>query len=363
MLRTFYRQTIVAKVLSRLRSGYIVLIVLCLSSVGLCFAQKMATPTKVWSVGPLSKGEPVMGISFGANGPTVTGPHVDQQTGSIFAATRSVVFAGDRIVLASRVGMRKIEGAQVPAEVYELLSLDVQTGKVKETREILSFRSLMVFATNDAHVIVSGHNAMRLTPDLKDVATMDFAGRGHKFGSVENISPDGSVRGNATSPGFEMIDTHTLKAMQLTPSPSTATSVNDSGFVTNNPYGYTDKDGTHSINHAACGGRPQFLTNDLLLETGCSTPVIVDIHGSLIKKFPLKGRFSYAGVSQNGTRFALQDMSKSERFVIYSAKTFEPLAEIKPETPGEEQSWTAFSPDGSMFVVGSPAKLALYRLQ
>jgi hypothetical protein len=27
-----------------------------------------------------------------------------------------------------------------------------------------------------------------------------------------------------------------------------------------------------------------------------------------------------------------------------------------------KQSWTAFSPDGSMFVVGSPLKLTLFRL-
>jgi len=32
-----------------------------------------------------------------------------------------------------------------------------------------------------------------------------------------------------------------------------------------------------------------------------------------------------------------------------------------PQLP-EAQSWTAFSPDGSLFVVGSPLKLTLYRL-
>lgn len=77
---------------------------------------------------------------------------------------------------------------------------------------------------------------------------------------------------------------------------------------------------------------------------------------------PIKGRFSFAGVAQDGTRFALQDTVNSERFIIYSTKTWEPLAEIRPEIPSEGQSWTAFSPDGSMFVVGSPLKLALYRI-
>jgi hypothetical protein len=78
----------------------------------------------------------------------------------------------------------------------------------------------------------------------------------------------------------------------------------------------------------------------------------------------LIGEFSYAGVSQNSKRFALQvaHSTKQERFVVYSVDTGEPVAEVTAEEPAEEQSWTAFSPDGSMFVVGSPLKLTLYRL-
>jgi len=301
-----------------------------------------------------------MGVNFGAGGATITAPHVDSQTSSIFAATRSLVFAGDRIVLASKVGMRKVEGAQVPADVYQLLSLDAQTGTVKDSREFLAFNSLKVFATNDGHVIVSGRNVMRLTPDLRDAGSFEFGTQ--NSGDLENVSPDGSALGNAKLPGFEMIDTRTLKVTELTEEPSVATSVNSRGFVTDNPYGYTDAAGHHVINHAQCGGRPQFVTDDLILETGCKTPVVVDLRGNLVKVLPVKGGFSYAGVSQDGRRFALQDTMKHERFVIYSLETWEPIAEVKPDLPGEEQSWSAFSPDGSMFVVGSPLKLTLYRL-
>ena len=59
-----------------------------------------------------------------------------------------------------------------------------------------------MFATNDAHVIVAGRTVMRLTPDLKDAGTFDYETRGHKHGSVENISPDGSTLGNATESGI-----------------------------------------------------------------------------------------------------------------------------------------------------------------
>jgi hypothetical protein len=53
---------------------------------------------------------------------------------------------------------------------------------------------------------------------------------------------------------------------------------------------------------------------------------------------------------------------KHEKFVIYSVDSGEPITELTPEGQAEEQSWTAFSPDGTMFVVGSPLKLTLYRL-
>ena len=67
-------------------------------------------------------------------------------------------------VLASKIGMRQLPEAKIPAQVYQLLSLDTQTGHVKDSREILAFGSLPVFATNDAHVIVAGRTVLRLTP-------------------------------------------------------------------------------------------------------------------------------------------------------------------------------------------------------
>jgi hypothetical protein len=95
---------------------------------------------------------------------------LDSQSSSIFTATRGVVFAGDRIVLISKGGMRQVPGHNIPAHVYKLLSLDPKTGEVKDTREISAFRDVPIFATNDAHVIVAGYTVLRLTPDLKDAA-------------------------------------------------------------------------------------------------------------------------------------------------------------------------------------------------
>ena len=256
-----------------------------------------------------------------------------------------------------------------------------QTGEVKDSREFVGFGVRAIFATNDAHVIVSGASVLRLTPDLKDDGSFDYYATGQKHGRVQNVSPDGSTLGNATSPGFELINAQNLKATELTANASVDTSVNNKGFVTDNVHWisdypkvvsfitYTDATGGHLLYHGKCGGRPQFLSDELVLEPGCKSPLIVDTRGNLIRTLSLKGEFSYAGVSQNGKRFALQVASfsgmhslKQERFVIYSVETWEPVAEVLPDELAEEQSWTAFSPDGSMIVVGSPLKLTLYRL-
>jgi len=112
-----------------------------------------------------------------------------------------------------------------------------------------------------------------------------------------------------------------------------------------------------------------FLSDDRVLASACKIARILDTQGNILKEITLDDPVSFAGVSQNGKRFALQvatyssDHSiKRERFVIYSVDKGDSIAEVAPPQLPEAQSWTAFSPDGSLFVVGSPLKLTLYRL-
>jgi hypothetical protein len=284
-------------------------------------------------------------------------------------------------VVAVSLGMQTVAGKATPVHVCQLLSLDAQTGEVKDRRDIPECISLPIFATNDGHVIVSGRSVLRLTPDLKDDGSFDYHATGHKFGRVTNASPDGSTLGNETSPGFELVDTRSLKVTPLTKDPSVDTSVSSRGFVTDNMHWigkypkeigfvtYVDAAGSHLLYHGDCGGRPQFLSDGLIFEPGCKNPFIVDTQGNVTKTLEAKGRFSFAGVSQDGKRLALQIAKVSssgalekERFVIYSVDSGEAIAEAEAKEKAEGQSWTAFSADGSMFVVGSPLKLTLYRL-
>ena len=367
-----------------LRCGLIVALVavgLATVMAGVGAAQKLVEGKQLWSVGPLIKPQTVGSVAFGNGGATFSGMHVDSQTGSTFAATRSVVFVGDRIVVAASLGMLTVVGRPTPVRMCELLSLDAQTGVVKDRRDISECASLAIFATNDGHVIVSSNNVLRLTPDLKDDGTLDYHATGHKFEGIQNGSPDGSTLGNATNPGFELVDARTLKVTQLTGDPAVDTSVSSKGFVTDNVQWigkypkevgfvtYVDAAGSHLLYHGQCGGRPQFLTDDLILEPGCKDPLIIDAQGNVVKILSVNGRFSFAGVSQNGKRLALQiakisskGVLEKERFVIYSVESGEAIAVAAAKELAEEQSWTAFSPDGSMFVVGSPLKLTLYRL-
>jgi hypothetical protein len=361
------------------RCGLVVVLLVVIAGVGA--AQKVPEGERVWSVGPLVKPQAVESVAFGNGGATFSGMHVDSQTGSTFAATRSVVFAGDRIVVAANLGMRTVEGRPTPVHVCQLLSLDGQTGEVKDRRDFPECVTLPIFATNDGHGIVSGHQVLRLTPDLKDEGSFDYGANGHKHGRIQNISPDGSTLGNETSPGFELVDARTLRARQLTGDPAVDTSVSSKGFVTDNIQWtgqypkeigfvtYVDAAGSHLLYHGRCGGRPQFLSDDLILEPGCKDPLIIDTQGKVVRTLAVNGRFSFAGVSQNGKRMALQiakvssrGVLEKERFVIYSVENGEAIAEAVAEEAAEEQSWTGFSADGAMFVVGSPLKLTLYRL-
>src|SRR5271156_6485281 len=204
------------------RCGLVALLLIVL--VGAAAAQRAPEAKRIWSVGPLVKPQTAGTFSVGAGGTTFGGMHVDTQTGSTFVATRSVVFAGNRIVVAASLGMQTVEGRPTPVHVCQLLSLDAQTGVVKDRRDFPECLTLPIFATNDGRVIVSGRQLWRLTPDLKDDGIFDEHA-GHKLGGVENISPDGSTLGNSTRPGFELVDARTLTATPLTRDPSVDTSV------------------------------------------------------------------------------------------------------------------------------------------
>jgi hypothetical protein len=129
------------------------------------------------------------------------------------------------------------------------------------------------------------------------------------------------------------------------------------------PYVYGTRNGKVDLVNA---GRTSLLNPDL-----SQAEATANAKGSVVTASPEKasvGKGNFAGVSQNGKRFALQFSDQRgdpsvllyERFVIYDSTTAKPVASILIDSLPERQSWSAFSPDGRYFAVGNPNKLSLY---
>ena len=90
-----------------------------------------------------------------------------------------------------QVGMQNAKNASgdvVSLPDYRLLSLDIMTGAIKDSRDCMDIGVPRLFATADGHVIAAGQKVFRLTPDLKEDGVFDFQADGHRFGKVESVS-------------------------------------------------------------------------------------------------------------------------------------------------------------------------------
>jgi hypothetical protein len=301
-------------------------------------------------------------------------------TSSDFAATRRAVIVEGRVVVLIDVGPTVYVDDR-PKSTFRLLSLDLASGRVVNQQDLSGFSTPYLYATDDDHVIIGEFSLRRLNPDLTPT-NEQFTEVGH--GRTIQISPDGSTLAHETVPGTELLDSRTLlpTGTRLTESVPTAVSrgavltdnvhwigqyPHDSAFVT-----LTDRFGQHLIFHGQCSGRPAFLDDTRALVTGCGKLRILDVSGRTLGEAMLPSKSGdFAGVSRDGSRFAIQDSEwrggdppqiRSERFTIYDSARIQPIAVIKSKLLPERRSWTAFSKDGHMFVVGSSARLSLFRI-
>lgn len=299
-------------------------------------------------------------------------------TGSEYAATRQVVFAGDRIIAVFDAGMAGYEGKE-PMSNYRLVSLDQATGQVRNTLEFKGGWGSMpyLYPTDRSHLVMVNGLVRLLNPDL----TSGGGDYKPERGSVIEISPDGTTLALQTSPGLTLLDAKTFMPLTVLEESAPA-SISSQAALSNNRswpaqypadrafMTYTDRDGERLIYHGRCG-YGTFLSDTHILLNGCGKLRILDTEGRLIRES--KGAESwgmFAGVSQNGRRFALQSSQGEgdpseliyEEFTIYDAETASPVATVDVSDLPERESWSAFSPDGRLFVVGNPNRLTLYRV-
>lgn len=300
-------------------------------------------------------------------------------TGSEFGATRQLTFAGDRIIAVFDAGFSSYQGKQ-PMSKYRVVSLDRDTGAIRDQMEFTGLWGAMpyVFGTDSGKIVLIGPGpAELLNPNLSRTGiALTYRG------IIHDISPDGSTLAWETLPGTTLLASNTLqsagKISQSNPVSLIKTAVlntdhywyrdfpKDTFFVT-----LTNSSGEHLLLHNHCGSIAQFLSEERILIVGCGRIRILDPHGRAVteaKNIDRGGLF--AGVSQNGNRFALEYSDERgdpsvllyERFVIYDTATAAPVASVLMDSLPEQQSWSAFSPDGRYFAVGNPNKLTLYSL-
>ena len=301
-------------------------------------------------------------------------------TNSDFAATRRAIIAGDRIDVVLDVGPTVFVDGR-PKGTYRLLSLDLKSGKVMNQQDVSDYRIPDIYTTDDEHAIVGQFSLRRLNPDLTP-AGEHFTENGH--GRTIQISPDGSTLAHETAPGTELLDSHTLLPTGTRLSESVPTAVSRNAVVTDNVHWIgqhpqdsdfvtlVDKGGEHLIYHGQCSGRPAFLDDTKVLVTGCGKLTILDVAGHAPKEANLQSKVGeFAGVSRDGSRFAIVSSEwsegdppqiRSESFTIYSSATAKPLATIRSKVLPERRSWSAFSKDGHLFVMGSSARLSLFSI-
>jgi hypothetical protein len=301
-------------------------------------------------------------------------------TGSSFASRRQVVFAANRILVSYEAGAAPYEG-NTPMAVFRLVSIDVRTGAVKNTKEFVGKwgSTPYLYSTKDEHVIYGNWTLTKLNPDLSESGPR-FA---PDHGRAIYMSPDGSTIAWETTPGTTLIDASTLTPTDRRLTESVPTSVSTRAVVTDNSWwirdfpkdkGFVtliDEKEKRLLYHGACGGRPEFLNDERVFVAGCGKIWILDLQGKILRETEKRaGEINFAGVSRNGRRFAVAYSDGSgdpfrltyEYFVIYDTETAQEIAVMRVKALPERQSWSALSPDGTHFVVGNQYELNLYRL-
>ncbi len=300
-------------------------------------------------------------------------------TGSEFAATRHMAFAGDRLIAVYEAAMAPYQGKQPMAE-YALESLDVHTGAVQDEKRFVGQWGAMpsLYSAQGDDLVLAASSLNLLRSDLKDAGPHFDLTRGR----VEQMSPDGSTVAWETTPGISLIKVPTLTPTGVRLDASVATSVSRDAVLTDNIswlgaypkessfVTLTDAQGEHLVYHGRCGGRPEFLTGSLIFVAGCGTVRLLDLQGHLVHETAVAGNARFAGVSQNGKRFAVA-VSESrgdpsvvlfEHFILFDTETGQPLAMVRTEHMPENQSWSAFSSDGTLFASGDASALSLYKV-
>jgi len=236
-------------------------------------------------------------------------------TGSEYAATRQVAFAGDRVIAVFDAGFAPSQPTQDkwPVSAYRLISLDSRTGaKLKEITIDGRWGSMpYIYPTQKGFIDVQSNPPRTLNPDLVPVTGASSAAPATRTTTRERLECGAA---NCDPPTY-VLGKNTVQLRQKR-------------------FQVVDSTG-----HVLSGGD--------LVEWG-----------------------TFAGASADGRRFAIQssymegdpDFVVYEYFTVYDSATGKALAMVHTKDFPARQSWSAFSSNGRYFVAGNPNKLTMYEL-
>ncbi len=236
-------------------------------------------------------------------------------TGSEYAATRQLAFAGDRVIAVFNAGFEPSQPSKDkwPVSTYRLISVDIKTGaKLKEITISGRWGSMpYIYATQEGFIDVQSNPPRTLNQDLVPVTDASNAAPANRMTTRERLECGGA---NCDPPTY-VLGKNTVQLRQKR-------------------FQVVDNTG-----HILSGGD--------LFEWG-----------------------TFAGASADGRRFAIQssytegdpDFVVYEYFTVYDAATGNALAMVHTKNLPARQSWSAFSPNGRYFAAGNPNKLTMYEL-
>jgi hypothetical protein len=237
-------------------------------------------------------------------------------TGSEYAATRQLAFAGHRVIAVLNNGFEPSQPSKEkwPVSVYRLVSMDLKTGAKLKEITITGRWSAMpyIYPTSEGFIDVQSTPPRTLDKDLMSITDASIPNQGNRA-RTQRHAECGAAN---CDPRTYNLGKNTLQVRQ-------------------NHFHVVD-------------GDDHVLSEGELVEWG-----------------------AFAGASADGIRFAIQssytegdpDFVVYEYFTIYDAATGKVLAMVHTRDLPARQSWSAFSSDGRYFAAGSPNKLTMYELR
>ncbi len=301
------------------------------------------------------------------------------QTSSEYTAARSIAFVGDRLAvrLTDRIVALDLKSGSVAAQVPLTFNRYVEPPLFRTYTGALLTVASDRFLLLDEYLQIVHSSPLYPSGRLQNISTDGRAVAWEAWTPVKGtrIDPDEQP---ILPPGLSVLDTTTLQPNQHFREPGPFFSISADELLETRPdpknaqateFLLVTPSGARVVTITCGEGR--LLTSTRILIVGCGELHVMDAEGRTLAQARLpRANWQFGGIAEDGSRFALVrsqsigDPSRTlfEHFVVFNTADCRPVALIRSEHLPERISWSAMSPDGTLFAAGSPTAVSLYRL-